>query len=436
MQLTGLGLAALLLGAPLIVGSAYVPDLARLGWGWMAVVVVVALTDGLIARASARLEAHREVETPLSRGVQTVVRIGVRNRSRWACRLQIKDSPPLSFETPDRLLRVTLAPLGEGQAMYQSTPTSRGDFSFGDVFLRGSGRLRLSTWQRRLRVETDVSVYPSLAGIDRYERLTRRHRLSELGLRATRGRKESTYFESLRDYVADDDYRDIDWKATARRGHPVTRQYQAERGQTVMLLLDTGRMMAARVGDASKLDLATEAALMLAHVAAARQDAVGMMAFGREVLSFIPPDKRAGQVGRILEGLYRLQPTLDEPDYAAAFSLLAGKARKRALVVVFTDLVDTDTSERLLAHVSALCPRHLPLLVALRDPDLERLANCVPVSVEEAYQRAIAGQVLARREEAILALRHRGAVVVDAAAGAFTVSAVDRYLELKETARL
>ena len=114
MQLTGLGLAALLLGVPLVVGSAYVPDLARLGWGWMAVVMVVALTDGLIARASARLEAHREVETPLSRGVQTVVRIGVRNRSRWACRLQIKDSPPLSFETPDRLLRVTLAPLGEG----------------------------------------------------------------------------------------------------------------------------------------------------------------------------------------------------------------------------------------------------------------------------------------------------------------------------------
>ena len=190
-------------------------------------------------------------------------------------------------------------------------------------------------------------------------------------------------------------------------------------------------MMAARVGDASKLDLATEAALMLAHVAAARQDAVGMMAFGREVLSFIPPDKRAGQVGRILEGLYRLQPTLDEPDYAAAFSLLAGRARKRALVVVFTDLVDTDTSERLLAHVSSLCPRHLPLLIALRDPDLERLAHCIPASIDETYQRAIAGQVLARREEAILALRHRGAVVVDAPAGALTVAAVNRYLELK-----
>lgn len=436
MQLTALGLCAILPGVLLILGAVFVPDLGWLGWAWMALLCALALVDGLLGLLTSGLEAHRRVAGRLSRGVETQVTVVLRNRSRRTLSLVARDAPPLSFASAREPVTVRVPGFGEAELSYTTIPRRRGDFAFGDLYVRGVGWLRLSTWQRRLRVPTEVSVYPNFAAIGQYEALARRHRLSDLGMRPVRGRREGTHFESLREYVSDDDFGDIDWKATARRGRPITRQYQAERGQSVMVLLDTGRMMSGQAGDATKLDLAAEAALMLCHVAAARQDAVGLMAFGHRVHSFIAPDKRAGQVRRVLEALYPLQPTLDEPDYAAAFALLTSRARKRALIVVFTDLVDAVASQSLLAHLAALRPRHLPLLVTIRDPDVEALASAVPQRTEDAYQRAIATQVLSRREEALVALRRHGAVVVDAPAASLTAAAVNQYLEIKASGRL
>ena len=186
----------------------------------------------------------------------------------------------------------------------------------------------------------------------------------------------------------------------------------------------------------SKLDYAVNAALMLAHVACAHDDAVGMVAFGRRVHSFVPAVKGRAQVGRILEQLYALQPALEEPDYRSAFSVLSERARKRALVVVFTDLVDTEASQRMLAHVAALRPRHLPLLITLRDSELERVARQSPEEVEQVYQRAVAGRVLEDREKALAAMRLRGALVLDVPPGELTVETVNQYVRLKAAGRL
>lgn len=436
MQLTVSGLVTLLLAVPLFAASAYVPAAAPVGVAWMALVVVAGVVDALVTRAGARFELARRVEPRLSLGAENRVRLHVRSRCGRSLRLQIKDSPPVEFCTPQRMREVLVAPFAEVEAWYVTVPPRRGDFTFGDIYVRGRGRLGVVTWQVRVPARAAVKVYPDLQEVGRYELLTRTHRLQEAGFHTLRERGEGTQFESLREYVPDDEFGDVDWKATARRGRPITRQYEVERSQNLILMLDAGRMMTAEVQGMSKLDYAINAALLLAHVACASDDAVGMIAFGREVHSYVPPRKGRAHVGLLLEQLYALQPTLEEPDYRAAFSVLSQRARKRALVVIFTDLVDREASQRLLSHVAALRPRYLPLLVTIRDSDLERAAAQFPRDLAAVYQRAVATQVLTARDSALAWMRSRGALVLDVPAGKLTVAAVNEYLRLKSSGRL
>lgn len=436
MQLTRLGLIILLCAVPMLAASAYVPSAASLALGWMIAVAALATLDGFTSRRLATFEVYREVEGKLSLGVENRVRIRVRSRCRRGLALQLKDSPPVAFVTPSRQVQVALGPYGETSASYRTTPVSRGDFRFGDVHVRGLGRLRLCAWLRVVPLAAEVKVYPNLLQLREYELLSRMERLQDLGVHLLHRRGEGTQFESLREYVPDDEFRRIDWKATARKRKPITRQYEIERSQNVMIMLDAGRMMTAEVAGLSKLDHAINAALLLAHVACARDDAVGLIAFGRRVDTYVPLRKGRAQVARIVDQMYALQPTLDEPDYQGAFSLLTGRARKRALVVVFTDLVDADASQRLLAHIAALVPRHLPLMVTMRDTELETMAHQMPAQIEDVYQRAIADHVLTARESALLALRSRGALVLDVPPGKLTVAAVNEYLRLKAAGTL
>jgi uncharacterized protein (DUF58 family) len=440
MRLTLLALVALMASPLLMAGSVYVPALTVVGVGWIVLVAAAAVADATLARR-VPLHVERNVEQRLSLGGSHTVRLRLRNRGRRAVWLRIKDTPPAAFHAPLRLLQATLPGFAEVEAAYPIIPLRRGDHCFGAVYVQGRGPLGLGIWQRRFELPQPVRVYPNLQEVERYERLLRLQRLTEVGIETLRGRGEGTQFESLRDYVDGDPFRNIDWKATARRGKPITRQYEVDRSQTVLLMLDTGRMMTSEpAGEGpvrlSKLDYSINAALLLAHVAVAHGDAVGLLVFGGRVQSFVPPRKGHGQVARLMEQMVPLQPELEEPDYAAAFATLGQRARKRALIVLFTDLVDAQASERLLAHVAALRTRHLPLLVTQRDADVEHLAQAAPAEIEDAYRRGIATQLLQEREIALARLRSRGVLVVDVAPGKLTVSAVNEYLRLKQTGKL
>lgn len=436
MGLTPLGLCLLLLPALLMAGSAYRADLATWALGVFAGAVVLAVYDNLFTRRRVLLSVEREVEDKLSLGTNNRVTLRLASRSRLAGRLQVKDDPPPEFVTDRRTQAVRLRPYDTTTVSYHTRPLARGRYEFGAVSVRGQSLLGLTWWQQRFPQRREVAVYPNLLDVERYTALTRAHRLAEMGFRLTRQRGTGQEFESLREYTPDDEFRRIDWKATARRQHPITRQYELERSQTVMLLLDAGRMMSAQCGDMARLDYALNAALMLAHVATEHDDAVGLIAFADTVRAFLPARKGRHQVGRLAEALYDLQPALVEPDYAAAFGLLATQARKRALVVCFTDLVEVEASRRLLAEVSVLAPRHLPLLVTLRDPALVAAARSQPQESFDVYRRAMAAQVEADRETALGVLRQRGVMVLDVPPEGLTVAAVNQYLALKSRGRL
>jgi len=423
---------AFLLALPLVALEGVTTPWGLIGVGWCALVFGLLVVDNRLSLRAQRLQVERVLERKLSLGVDNRVQLRLENLSRWTLRLTIKDDPPDGFITPERELRVTLGPHEQTVVTYGTTPRKRGHFRFGDVHVRGQSFLGLSLWQRRIPAAVDAAVYPDIRSVARLDLSLRAHRLEDAGLRRARARGAGTEFESLREYVRDDDHRRIDWKATARRGRPFTRQYEEERSRTIMLLIDAGRMMSAEVEGLSKLDHAVNAALMLAYVALRRGDAVGLIVFADAVQAIVPPRKGKAHLQRVLDALYGVQPTLAEPNYRAALYHLHDRARKRSLAVLFTDLVDEQASRRLIAHVAAAYPRHLPLLVTMSDPEIIRASRLRPETPEELFERAVACSVLADRERALGALRGSGAVVLEASAGELSMALVNRYLELKE----
>ena len=431
MIITLFGLAILLIGPALIVAAEFYSPLGGLGWAWIGAVLVIAVADNLLSRRAADIETERQVDEKLSLGTDNQVEIILYSRSHRPLTLQVKDDPPIEFETARRQCSLRLGPYQTQRITYRTVPQSRGDYQFGDIHIRGRSALALTWWQRRVPAPQQVRVYPDLLQVHRYELLARKIHLQQAGFRLMRRRGEGTEFESLRDYVPDDDFRDIDWKASARRSKPITREYEIERSQNVMLMIDAGRMMCGQLDGMSRLDYAINAALMLAYVASRQDDAVGMMVFAGAVNSFIPPRKGSAQIGRLVEELYAVQPTMTEPDYGAALTMLQSRSRKRALVVIFTDIIDKQASRALLAYSGALYPHHLPLVVTIRDPRLEQTADLPPQQVSQVYQRAVAAGLLRDRSQALAALRRQGARVVDATPDELTVSAVNRYLDIK-----
>jgi len=290
--------------------------------------------------------------------------------------------------------------------------------------------------QRQIQASQRVKVYPNMKEAQRFNLLARRGRLQQVGIRKARLQGAGREFESLRDYQPDDELRRIDWKATARRGDLVSRQYEVEKSQNVMLVLDVGRTMLAEVEGIQKIDYAINAALMLAYVAADTDDNVGLLVFADTVQTYLPPKKGRAQLHAILEALHNIQASLVEPDYLQALTFLQTRFRKRSLMVCFTDLWDPDSSHMTIAELARLQPRHMVAAVTLLDTKLKDAAEQEPATVTAVYKKAVAMQVLQDRQRALSALTQRGILVVDSPAEKLSADLVNKYLEVKERSKL
>ncbi|MCY1042913.1 DUF58 domain-containing protein [Corallococcus sp. bb12-1] len=433
------GLAVALFAGALVPAALAVASPA---FGWLALAVDVAVlllcaVDFVRAPRAADIEAHREVEPILSSGVDNPVRWVLHARTDSAMRGELRDEPPLDVESHGHRQPFFLeAGAPPTRLMYRVRPPSRGDAHFGDVHLRLLGPLGLCSRQVRLPASRDVKVYPDLSALSR-EALTLARAAEAVSARTQRRKAmEGREFESLREYRPGDDFRHIDWKSSARHGHTLVRTWQPERHQPVLLLLDCGRHMAGRVQGRRKLDHAVDAALRLARVSLDAGDVVGVVAFASDVRSFLPPRKGAEHLRLITESLYRAEAGLEESDYGRAFDFAFARQTRRALVVLFTDLVDPDASATLLTRTLALRPRHLPVVASLLDEDLEAAATDVPGDATAAYARQAAQRMEAEYRRTATTLRDAGALVVRAPARAFGAAALNMYLDVKARGQL
>lgn len=430
------GILVLLLAAPFIALGTWLNGMEWIGWAYASLVVVIFALDWFLAGRVDRFDVARVHDTKLSLGAENAVTVSVRNRSRRGTRLTVRDEAPEEFKIGTRVLEGDVLPLGTWSGVYHLQPLRRGDYRFGDLHLRWLGPLKLVLRQGRVKAAEPVKVYPNLLDVRIYDLLLRRNRLQEMGLRTTRMFGEGTEFERLREYLPDDEFRRINWKATARRNRPVTVEYQTERSQSVIAVLDTGRMMQTPVADIAKLDYAVNAVLFLTYVATGKGDRVGMMSFADDVSHYLAPRQGRGQFYRMLEVLYAVDATQVEPDYRKALTYLAVKQRRRALVVIFTDLSSGASMDSLVAQVSLLARSSLPLVVTISDPDIHAASKRQPHDSLTVYQRAAASQILDERRVALDTLRRRGVLTLDVPANQLSFSVINRYLELKGRTRL
>lgn len=403
------------------------------GFGYVAVAVdlaVVALcaVDFALAPRAADVRARRELEPVLSSGVPNPVKLVI--EVERPARGEVRDHPPAEVRSEGHRQGWAASPSAPAQLRYRILPPSRGDLAFGDLHLRMTGPLGLCARQLRIEAAQKVKVYPDLTALTK-DALALARASDESASRAVRRPDEGREFESLREYRAGDDYRSIDWKATARKSKTMVRAYQPERDQVVMLLLDCGRHMAGRIAGRRKLDHAVDGALRMAKVCLGKGDRVGVAAFATGMHALLLPRKGHDHLRTLTEALYRIEASLEESDYGRALDLAFAKQHKRALVVVFTDLLDPDTSAALVRRTRALRPRHLPLVVSLLDEELAAAATALPSTPQDAYVRQTAARLEDEYRLTAAQLRNAGALVVRAPARTLSAAAVNQYLQVK-----
>jgi len=398
-----------------------------LALGFDVVVLGLMVLDGLTGRAN-RVTVTRDRLERLSIGRENPVRLTVRSGKQPAI-LQIRDYAPQSFSTSEGILSFSLPAEQTQELTYTAFPSKRGEYEWGDIQVRQLGRWGLAWHDWKIPQSQTIAVYPDLIGL---RSLSIRLTLQTTGnIRQARRHGMGTEFSELREYVSGDDPRLIDWKATARRSRMVVRVLEPEQEQTLIVLLDRGRLMTAQVKGLARFDWGLNATLSLAVAGLQRGDRVGVGVFDRQIHTWIPPERGQTQLPKILERLSPIQPELLEPDYLGTVSAIATRQTRRALVVLITDVIDEIASAELLATMTRLAPRHLPFCVTLRDPQVDVKAHRITTTVPDAYARAVALDLLAQRQLALAKLKQKGVLILDAPADRLSEELVDRYLQLK-----
>ena len=414
-----------------------------LSWGrpWLrwaalaydAALLLAAFLDARASRLPEGLEIVRELTGRFHIGAETEARVRVNNNPPRAFRLKVKDEypPELSLASP-REAELNVGPQESQSLAYTLKPTRRGRFEFGRVAVRVRSRFGL-VWRETLAAEpASVKVYPNV-------RRAREAELKALGARSlvaaqrrAAWRGEGRDFESLREYVPGDELRHVSWSATARRGKLTTRQYQIERDQTVLVALDAGRLMTARVEGESKFDTAIHAALALMSAARRAGDHAGVVVFGRRVKAYVPPSKGREQTDAVLEALHAVEPELIEPSYTRAFQFVAANCKRRSFVVLLTDLVDEEGSRELLTSLRMLLPRRLPLVVTIADRDLRASVRDAPETLRALFNQSVAEEIMLQRESALRLVEAQGGLALDVTTAALVPALLETYIRVKE----
>ena len=404
---------------------------------WQVALIVlglVALLDLVLLYRKAIPEARRGVHTSIPLGVKRTVTLQLQNTTKYRSTFDLFDHYPAEVDAIGLPLKLSLAPQEAVEVRYQITAKARGKFNFEGVQFRLHSNWGF--WQRdyQLLLDSEVHVYPNFSAIPHLNLLATDNHLSQLGIIKKPRRGEGQDFHQLREYREGDSIRQIDWKATSRIRKVISREYQDERDQEVICLLDCGHRMRAMDDDLSHFDHTLNALLMLSYVALRQGDAVGLSTFGGSS-RWVSPKKGYHTIQRILNTTYDLQPGTDAPDYTQAASDLLIRHKKRALVIILSNVRDEDSAE-LQAAMRLLKRRHLVLLASLREKPLDDTLKTPPKDIDEALRTGATHHYLQQRKAAMDALVNQGAIAVDVLPEKLGPSLINSYLNIKSSGKL
>lgn len=409
------------------------PELKWFALGFDLFLILLAIVDWQLSQLNREIIIERKFNQRFAIGGETEVNLTIENKSSRAIKIILKDEYPPEMQLNGfREGVITILGQTKAELIYKLTPQNRGQFEFGKTAVRRLSRFRLIWVQNNFETQIAVKVYPNI-------KRARELELAALGAKSPTAvnrravlRGEGRDFESLREYARGDEMRHLSWTATARRGKLITRQYQIERDQTIIIALDAGRLMTGRIEKETKFDSAIESALALMSAAAKGGDNVGLLVFSRKTRKFLPPKKGTEQFEATLEALYDVEPEMVEPSYSRAFQFISANVKRRAFIVILTDLVDEEGSNELLSSLKLLRPRHLPLIVTIGDRDLRKVVEGAPDSTKTLFTQSVAEEILLQREAALKNVEAQGGLALDVTRQTLVLALLETYLRVKE----
>lgn len=417
-------------GLPLVAGL-FVPGLAQWGGLLNLLIFAVALLDLAISPSPTRVEVQREAAETMSVGAKNAVKIWFTNRNRGPITVEFQDEPPAPCTTEGLPFTITLNPNRAGYRTYHVKPHHRGPNHYGKIYLRSQSRLSLWRLHHEIEAESPIRIYPDIQAVHAMELLARRNRVAELGLRLSRLVGRGNEFERLREYRREDEYRQIDWKATAKHQKVISRDYTVERNQNILIVLDAGRSMCNETGGITHLDRGLNAAIILSYIALRQGDYVGFLSFSNKIERCVKPMRGQGSIQTLIRNVYDLEPCYEAADYGVMVEEIRRRFRKRSLVILISHALDELHLATISRHMRQIRSPHLTLGAFLRNVPLHERLNTQPGTDIEAFQVAAAAEMVASQRVQIAELQEQGQYVIDSLPEDLSANLISQYLEIK-----
>ncbi len=417
-------------GIPLAVGL-FLPGVGQIGALISLLIFAAAVADLAISPTPPLVDVQRETGDIMSVGARNAVKIWFTNRNRAAITVEFDDEPPAPCDTEGLPFEIELPPDRARYRVYHTRPHHRGTNQFGKIYIRSRSNLSLWYLHHEIDVPLAVRIYPDIQAVHAMELLARRNRVAELGLRLSRLMGRGSEFERLREYRREDEYRSIDWKATAKHQKLISREYTVERNQNILILLDAGRSMCNEVDGITHLDRGLNAAIILSYIALRQGDYVGLMSFSNKIERFVRPMRGAGAVQTIIRSVYNLEPQYDASDYGLMVEEVRRRFRKRSLVILITAALDELHLATISKHMRQIRSPHLVLGAFLRNVPLYERVNAVPDTDVEAFQIAAAAEMVTSQRTQIAELQEQGQYAIESLPEDLSADLISQYLEIK-----
>jgi uncharacterized protein (DUF58 family) len=375
---------------------------------------------------AARTHADR-----FSNGDDNPVRIDLENFYNLPVTAEIIDEIPHQFQRRDVLFKAALPANSKKIIQYQLRPVKRGAYGFGRINIYISGPVGLVKRRFRFDEPKDVAVYPSYLQMRKYQLMAIHNRLSEIGIKKTRRIGHSTEFEQIKEYVRGDDFRTVNWKATARKGQMMVNHFTDEKSQQIYCVIDKGRVMKMPFEGLSLLDYAINASLVLTNVALLKQDKAGLITFSEQLGSILKADKKATQMQSILEILYNQKTRYLESDFERLFGHIRTRITQRSLIILFTNFESMSGMQRQLPYLRKIARQHLLLVVFFENTELRQLTEKEATGIESVYVKTIAEKFAFEKKLIVKELHQYGILSILTAPQNVTVNTLNKYLELK-----
>jgi uncharacterized protein (DUF58 family) len=395
------------------------------------ILLLIALLDAWRVWRLPPIQVQRQVPGSLPLGVWSEVILRLHNPTSTPRLIEVFDDYPIHSDLQGQPQQLTLPAAAGIETQYRLRPQQRGATQFAGVHLLLDSPWRFWKHYRYIQLKTPIRIYPNFATVTKYALFAAENRLGQLGIRQLQRRGEGLEFHQLREYRTGDALRQIDWNATARHNKLISKEYQDERDQQIIFLIDCGRRMLAQDGVLSHFDHTLNAILLLSYVALRQGDALGLMTFSGEQ-RWLAPRKNINTINVVLNTVYDLQPSTHASDYLNAATQLMHRQKKRALVVLISNLRDEDNDE-LLPALQLLRKKHLVLLASLQERILNQVLEQPVYHFEDALRHAATLDYLNARRKAHEALKSDGIVYLDTVPEQLPVRMVNRYLEIKRS---